>query len=246
MSRKPDLPYCNDLPVGIAPLGWLAVLISVVAAFILLTTLPFSNFPLNFIPAIVFTGLPLLTLAVVTGGRHGVLFGRVGLKELALAIGFGLLTIAVSIAVGSVLIQLVPMTANPSTAALKAGGAGATTIFLVRTFIQLIGEELMTILPLLAVLWLCTAKLGLSRGAGLLAAVIVSTLWFAAVHLPTYNWNIVQCFAGIGAARLVLTAAFLVTRKLSVSAGAHIVNDWTEFLLPTLLAGGHTPIDPGA
>lgn len=103
---------------------------------------------------------------------------------------------------------------------------------------------MLTILPLLAVLWLCVRKFNLSRRVGLIIAVILSTLAFAAVHLPTYDWNLLQCFGGIGTARLVLTAAFLITRNLWVSAGAHIVNDWTEFLAPTLLGGlsGHTPI----
>ena len=157
MSSAPDFPYYNGQPVEIRPMGWLAILASVAVGFILLVQLPFPDFPLNLVPAILFTGLPLLAL-----------------------------------------------------------------------------------------LWLCTRKLGLSRRVGLVIAVLVSTAVFAAVHLPTYDWNLIQCFGGIGSARLVLTAAFLVTRNLWVSTGAHIVNDWTEFLLPNLLALGHTPVEAGA
>ncbi len=240
---RTDLPYYDGQPVDVAPLGWLALIGSVVIGFAALITLPFPSFPLNLLPAVVFTGLPLLTLAWVAGGRHMALFGRFDFRELGIAIGFGILTLVASFAVGLVLIQLAPMNANPTAALLADIGPVDIAIFMVRTFIQLIGEEVMTVLPLLAVLWLCVRHLRLSRTMGLVIAVIVSTAWFAAVHLPTYNWNFLQCFAGIGAARLVLTAAFLVTRNLWVSAGAHIVNDWTEFLLPTLLAGGHTPID---
>lgn len=227
-------------------MGWLALVASVAIAFALLITLPFPDFPLNLLPAIVFTGLPLVTLALVSGGNHGALFGRFGFKELALAIGFGLLTIVVSFATAFVLIQLVPMSANPTAAGLENITSVDIVIFLVRTGIQLLGEELLTILPLLAVLWLCVQKLGLSRRLALVIAVMVSTLIFAAVHLPTYNWNMIQCFGGIGMARLVLTGAFLVTRNLWVSAGAHIVNDWTEFLAPTFLSMGHMPIEAGA
>ena len=241
-----DLPYCDGRPVDIAPLGWLALLGSVIIGFAALITLPFPSFPLNLLPAVVFTGLPLLTLAWVTGGRHTALFGRFGIKEVALALGFGLLTMLISMLVGLILLRFTTMNANPTAGVLAGIGAVDLVGFMIRTAIQLVGEELMTVLPLLAVLWLCVGKLGLSRRYGLVVAVLVSTAWFAAVHLPTYDWNLIQCFGGIGAARLVLTAAFLVTRNLWVSAGAHIVNDWTEFLLPTLLAGGHTPIDPGA
>jgi membrane protease YdiL (CAAX protease family) len=246
MTSKADLPYYNGMPVDIAPRGWLAILVSVVAGFLLLILLPFPSFPLNLVPAILFTGLPLLTLAAISGGRHGALFGRFGLTELAIAIGFGLLTMAISFAVGLVLLQFTTMTANATAAELANIGPAEIAIFLSRTAIQLLGEELLTVLPLLAIVWLCTRHFGLSRRLGLTIAVLVSTAWFAAVHLPTYDWNLIQCFAGIGSARLVLTAAFLVTRNLWVSTGAHIVNDWTEFLLPTLLAFGYTPIEAEA
>jgi membrane protease YdiL (CAAX protease family) len=246
MTTKPDFPYYNGVPVEISPFGWLAVVASVGVAFALLITLPFPSFPLNLVPAIVYTGLPILALAWASGGRQMALFGSIGIKDIAVAIGFGLLTMVASFAVGFVLLRFISMNANPVGAELAALDAFGVAVFMVRTAIQLVGEELMTILPLLAVLWLCVSKFGLPRWLGLTIAVIVSTAWFAAVHLPTYNWNFIQCFGGIGAARLVLTAAFLVTRKLWVSAGAHIVNDWTEFFLPTLLSMGHTPIDTAA
>ena len=244
MSPAPDLPYYNGQPVAVSPLGWLALLASVVVAFAALVTLPFPTFPLNLLPAIVFTGLPLLTLAAVTGGRHTALFRRVGLKQIGQALGFGILTLLASLAVGLMLMRLTSMTANPTAGALADIGPFDLAIFLLRTLIQLIGEELLTILPLLAVLWLCVRQLKLSRRTGLIIAVIASTLWFAGAHLPTYDWNFLQCFAGIGAARLVLTLSFLVTRNLWVSAGAHIVNDWTEFFLPVFLQGlAHGPIE---
>lgn len=245
MDTTTDLPYYDGRPVDISPLGWLIVLVSGVVAFAMLIALPFPAFPLNLVPPIAFTGLPLLALAAVTGGRHTALFGHFGPREFGLAFGFAVLTLAVSAAVGLTLSRLVPLTSNPTAGVLANIGPFDLVVFLVRTFIQLIGEELLTILPLLAVLWLCVRKFNLSRRIGLVVAIIVSTLWFAAVHLPTYNWNVIQCFGGIGSARLVLTAAFLATRNLWVSAGAHVINDWTEFFLPALLQNlaGHSPID---
>ncbi len=237
MTGKVDFPYYNGEPVAISGGGWMIILASVVVAFGLLISIPPMTAPFVIIPAILFTGVPLATLAWVTRGHHGALFRPFGLKELALVIGFGLLTMVVSLAVGLVLAQFIEMTPNATAAELVAIGPVDLVFFLIGTFIQLIGEELMTILPLLAVLWFCVQKLGLSRRWGLVIGVVVSTIWFAGVHLPTYNWNFLQCFGGIGAARLVLTAAFLLTRNLWVCAGAHIVNDWTEFFLPALLGG---------
>lgn len=244
MTNRQDFPYYRGQPVAIEPRGWLVILASVVVALGLLVSLPMVAAPLNVIPAILYTGLPLVTLAAITHGAHRALFGPFGLKQLGLAIGFGLLTMAVSMAVGLVLRQFVDMTPNEAVDGLAALGAFDLFFFLTRTFIQLIGEEVMTILPLLAVLWLCVNRLGLSRGWGLAIGIALSTAWFAAVHLPTYHWNLVQCFGGIGAARLVLTAAYLLTRNLWVSAGAHIVNDWTEFFLPVALGGLLPQPDP--
>lgn len=247
MAIRGDLPFYNGQPVAISPAGWAMLVASVLVATGLLITLPLTTFPLNLLPAVLFTGVPLVTLGMLSGWRLGALFGHFGIKDFFIALGFGLLTMLVSMGVGLVLFQFTSMTANAATDMLSGIGTFDLVVFLIRTFIQLIGEEVMTILPLLAVLWLCVNRFNLSRRVGLVVAVIVSTLWFAAIHLPTYNWNLIQCFGGIGAARLVLTMAFVLTRKLWVSAGAHIVNDWSEFFLPMLVeaAGGHTPIGTG-
>lgn len=230
MQARRDFPYYNGVPVAISSVGWLIVLAAVVVAYGLLIGLPLPDFPLNFIPAILFTGLPLLALAAVSGGRHQALFGPFGLKQFGIAVAFGVLTVVLSAAVGFLMSRMVPMTSNPAVAGLADIGVPELIAFLARTFIQLIGEELITILPLLAVLWFCVSRLKLSRTTGIIAGVVVSTLWFAAIHLPTYDWNILQCLGTIGSARLVLTAAYLVTRNLWVAATAHIFNDWTLFV----------------
>lgn len=83
----------------------------------------------------------------------------------------------------------------------------------------------------------------MSRRAAIIVAVAVSTIWFAALHLPTYNWNILQCLLTIGTARIVLTMAYLLTRNVWVSSIAHIINDWTLFFIAFGL--GHGPIGIG-
>lgn len=240
MSAKADLPYYAGPPVAIGVAGWLFVILAVVIAFFQLTFLPLPTPPLNFIPTVLFTGLPLLALMAATGWRKPAIFGRVGIKEIGIGIGFGLLTVAVSGIIGFAVSGLFGANANPAIAGLTSIGAVDLLVFLARTFIQLIGEEVVSILPLLAVLWLCVSKLGLSRRVGLVIAVVASTVWFAAMHLPTYNWNFLQCLSIIGSARIVLTLAYLFTRNLWVSSIAHIFNDWTLFL--TAFTLGHLPV----
>ena len=56
----------------------------------------------------------------------------------------------------------------------------------------------------------------------------MTAVWFGAAHLPTYDWNLGQAIIVIGAARLVLTLAFIRTKNLWVSFGAHVLNDWVD------------------
>lgn len=240
MSTKVDLPYYAGEPVAITPVGWLFILATVVASFLLLIFLPLRTVPLSFLPAILFTGLPLLALMAVTGWRAPALFRPIGLKDFGIGIGFGLLTLLLSFVIGLTVSAFFGTATNAAVAGLATFNAIDLLLFLMRTFVQLIGEEVVSILPLLAVLWLCVTKFGLSRRMGLAIAVVVSTLWFSAMHLPTYNWNFMQCLAIIGSARIVLTLAYLFTRNLWVSSIAHIFNDWVLFLGSFTI--GHLPI----
>lgn len=239
-STTSDLPYYAGEPVRISGRGWLAIIGAVLAAFGLLVLPPLRTFPLNFIPALLFTSLPILTVMAVTGWRIPALFRPIGVKGVLAGLGFAILTIICSMAVGFLLASVMDTSPNPAVAGLADASQADLLLFLARTGIQLIGEELATILPLLAVLWLCVAKFGLAKRWGLVIAVIISTLWFAAMHLPTYNWNVLQCLLTIGSARLILTLAYVVTRNLWVSAIAHVANDWSLFLVS--FAIGHLPV----
>ena len=62
--------------------------------------------------------------------------------------------------------------------------------------------------------------------------------WFASIHLPAYNFKFLQCLVLIGSARLILMLAYMKTKNLWVSAGTHVINDWTIFTL--VLVGAHS------
>ncbi len=70
---------------------------------------------------------------------------------------------------------------------------------------------------------------GVSRRRAILAAWLATAVWFGAAHLPAYGWNVAQSFLVIGVARLVLTPAYIRTKNILVSTGAHILNDWATF-----------------
>lgn len=228
-----DLPFYNGRPVEIKPSGWLLVVSAVIIGFLVLFLSGKMDVAglLAIFPAFLFTALPLVGLAIAAGRHWTALFRPYGWKGFGTSILFCLATLALSGFIALALYPVAPMQANPAIEMLTQMTAGEVGIFLVQTFIQLVGEEVVTILPLLAVLWVAHGRFGLSRRAGLVLGVMFSTLWFASMHLPTYDWNLIQCFVVIGSSRLVLTAAYVLTRNLWVSTGAHILDDWSLFAL---------------
>lgn len=242
MTDRPDFPYYAGRPVLLSGRAWLILMASLALGFAALTLLPLPDFPLSLIPALVFLGLPLLALRLVSGAHWTALFRPVGLRQIGLMLLFGLLTFAGSMALALILSPVISFSENPVSLSLGAMTAPELVARLLPTIPQLVGEELLGILPFLAVLWLWVTVLGLSRRAGIALALILSALIFGAAHLPTYDWHWGQALIGIGSARIMLTLAYVATRNLWVSAGAHILNDWSGFLL--VFAFGDAPITP--
>lgn len=240
MPERPDFPFYDGQPVRLGGSDRLMLMASLVLALALLTLIPLRDFPQNLIPALLFLAIPLLALRHVAGPHWTALFRSVGLWQCCQMVLFAVLTFGGSIAVGLILSQFLTFNDNPVSDSFGGMTTAALVARLIPTIPQLIGEELFGILPFLAVLWLCVTRLGLSRRLGIVAGLIVSALVFGAAHLPTYDWNWGQALIGIGSARVLLTLAFIATRNLWVSAGAHILNDWTSFLFA--FSAGHAPI----
>jgi membrane protease YdiL (CAAX protease family) len=241
ISTDRDFPFYNGEPVEIDGVGWLLVVVSLAAALIALTLVPLRTFPYNLIPALLFVAIPMLALRKVAGPHWKCLFRPVGFRSVVLMVLFGFATLLGSMAMGWILQHFFELYANPVADAIAAMSATQVSAMLLVTGIQLVGEELFGILPFLAVLWLCVQHMHLSRRLGIVIAVVISSLLFGAAHLPTYDWHFAQSLIGIGFARLILTLAYIVTRNLWVSAGAHIINDWTGFVF--MLEFGHVPIN---
>ena len=235
----PDYPFYNGKPVQLTGAQWAFVMLTVVLGFASLVwpALAALGGSGQFVGAVLFSAFPLLGLARVAHRHWTALFRRVGLRELGWMVAFALLNIVVSMAVGAVVMKTVGASANPAIVTLSGQTGPERLAFFAKTGLQLLGEELVTILPFLALLWWLTVRAGLSRHVAITCAWLVSAAWFGALHLPTYQWNFVQSFVIIGSARLVLSMAYMKTKNIWVSTGAHILNDWSLFGLSLLGAG---------
>ncbi|WP_205881548.1 CPBP family intramembrane glutamic endopeptidase [Leucobacter coleopterorum] len=153
---------------------------------------------------------------------------------------FWLLNLAVTSLVGILVAMLFGANANTAADGLADAGEVEVLAFFLGTGIQLFGEEIFTILPFLAVMYLLYSKAKLSRKTSIILAWVITAMWFSAAHLPTYGWNFAQALLIIGAARLVLTLAFIRTKNIAVSTGAHILNDWSTFGFVIITAAAMT------
>jgi len=231
-----DFPFYRGWPVGLSVRQWLLVLTAVLVALLVLAFPPaaLSGGLGQWVPALLLAGLPLAALALVAPGHWRVLFGPVGWHEVKWMVLFALLNILVSMGVGALLKPFVELQSNAAVAGIADQGAMGLWLLFARTAPQLLGEEVITILPFLALLTLFTRRLGSTRKAAILWAWLLSALFFGLIHLPTYDWNLIQCVVIIGTARLVLTLPWIMTKNLWVSTGAHILNDWALFSVQLL------------
>lgn len=236
-TAKPDYPFYAGIPAAISGRRWLVVIAACAVAFVQLIAVPNPTPLVHWIQVIAFPVIPLAALAWAAPRGWTAVFRRVRPRDVLLMIGFAILNVVVTAGIAIAVSQVADTAANPAGEAIQGMGGGDRVMTLLATIPQLIGEELITILPLLAILSVLVRKLGWSRRAALLTAWVATAVMFGALHLPTYDWNIVQCLVVIGSARLILSLAYMVTKNVWVSAGAHIINDWVLFLSPVVLGG---------
>lgn len=231
-----DFPYYNDQPFAISGVQWLALLLAVAAGFAALVAplpLPAGAFG-GFARAVLFVGIPLLVLRLVAGQYWTALFRKVSGRDVLWMLFFALLNFFITVGIGAYVLDTFGAAANPSIESLIDQSVGERILFFANTVPQLIGEEVLTIIPFLAIMYFVYKKLGWSRKSAIIWAWILSSIMFGMMHLPSYDWNWVQCIVVIGSARLILSLAYFKTKNLWVSAGAHIINDWTIFGITVL------------
>lgn len=232
-----DFPYYNGKPVTIETWQWAVAWLGTFLGFLALSFYPASNNIESLVPRFLFMAIPLAIFAYLTKPSWKLIFRKPRLQDY----GYMVLFAALNMILTPILALLVmvlgfPTSGNAAGDSLIGAGALELLAFYVGTGIQLLGEELLVIIPFLATLSILHLKFGVSRKKAILWAWLVSALWFGAIHFPTYHWNVIQALVIIGGARLALTLAFIRTKNIWVSTGAHIINDWVLFTAIMLAA----------
>lgn len=234
-----DLPFYDGRPAALSGIQWLLVLGAVALGFaaLIMPVPALLRGPAAFVQATLFFAIPLTTFALVAPKGWTRIFGKVGPRDVLWMFAFALSNIVVTFGLGFLVMAVFRANPNPILATLPAMSLADRLIFFARTIPQLFGEEILTVLPFLALMAFFHGRAGFSRRWAIFGAWILSAALFGAVHLPTYGWNLIQCLVIIGGARLVLTLPYVMTKNIWVSTGAHIINDWTLFGVAMLLMG---------
>lgn len=223
-----DFPFYADVPIRITVGQWMLILVAVSVGFgILIAPIAWPFSPIgSFLPAILFPAIPMAVLALLSGRHWRSLLGPIGGYEVKWMVLIALLNIVVTMLVGALVSATTGTSANPIIASAGSLDAMGLLSLFGKTVLQLFGEEVLTILPFLAMMQLFTRALSLRRDQALFLSWVLSAVMFGLLHLPSYEWNWVQCIVIIGSARLVLSLAYIKTKNILVSTGAHILNDW--------------------
>jgi len=224
-----DFPFYQGRPARVSAGGWLLVLAGCAAGFLALSFLPHLIPGLlgRWLSILLFLGLPLCALATAADGQWAAIFHRPTRKDLLIGLAVAPLTLLTSAFLG---MHVYNSAALPAVALLRGLNCLDVAVFLAGTAPQLLGEEIITLLPFLALLAVL-ARLGSARVLAVAAAGVATALLFGALHLPTYGWHVAQALLIIGAARLVLTGAYILTKNVWASFIAHLIHDWTLFAI---------------
>jgi len=228
--------YCSASLTLLTARHWLLLITSVFIAAACLIGIPYliNGKIAQALAILLFTAMPIATFAFVSQDKGRSLFRPLTVRSLFQALGFGVLTFAIAIITALILAKFIETSSNPGLHNLHNLSTGEIIIFFLFSIPQLFGEEMITIIPFLGIYCLCKHYFHLSHRLSVFISLFLSCIWFSIIHLPTYNWNFIQVLGGVGIVRIVLTLAFIVTRNLWISFGAHVINDWIMFALSLL------------
>ena len=232
--RRCDYPFYNDEPASTTWIDWIIVLLALALGFATLeffsTSAWLGSKTDTVLRAFLFCAIPLAAFVWRFRPHSTEIFRGWRWSYLGWGVVIGILNLLFTFVIGMLAIKRMGLASNGMAKTLEGGGIpDGPAIFYLSTGIQLFGEEVITILPFLFLLWLGVQKIGMSRSVAIFFAWLGSALIFGALHLPTYGWTFIQALLLIGPVRLVLTLAYLKTKSIWASTIAHIVNDWAMF-----------------
>lgn len=99
----------------------------------------------------------------------------------------------------------------------------------------LLGEELLVLVPVSVILRRLEEKQKKTKWSVALL-VLISSLLFGALHLPTYQWNFLQAVLAVGIVRVPFTLAYIKTKNILPAFLTHFLYDSLIVLISILVS----------
>lgn len=179
----------------------------------------------------VFLAIQIIGAQIATNNRWRQLFHFPHAKEWLLIAAFFIVAYVTSVVTGIISQNIFGSASGNAAAGLTLKSPHVWTIFFYQRFssaIQIMGEEFLAIMPLLALTQLATS---LHLPAPIWWGNIGSALVFALLHLSTYDYNLGYVILGLAFTRIVLNLAFIKTHNMWVSFLVHFLFDTLAFLV---------------
>lgn len=202
---------------------WILALILTLASFygvsLLFYSLKINN---EIIMASAVSAISLLSLLLIDKKFIKKIFLPIRAKDvLYIIIGLGFSIIA--IVISSILVQKLGIEGsnNPIFDVLTEDNFKS---FFLSTLIQFIAEEIIFIIPFLFIINKVKIENNIIKT---ILAILISSIIFGAMHLSTYDFNILQAVLIISIIRTGLSMSYVISKNLSVTYIIHIIYDWT-------------------
>lgn len=225
---EPDLVKVVEekYPLGEVSLyRWIISLIILNSSFFVL-----ELFPDNKVFGILFLVGPIVSIFVLGHKAFRKLFKFPKLRDIPAVFGMTFLTLFAAVVSGIVLKRFGSVD-NPIVKVISKDNFNLVVLMLL---VQLVIEEIFFIVWFLFLHHKVKFKSEVLRES---FAWVVSSLLFGAMHLSTYDFNIVQAIVGIGLIRFVLSSIYIRRKNLTLAYMVHFLYD--ILILLAVVASGN-------
>lgn len=163
--------------------------------------------------------------------KFSTLFHKITLPDLSFGILMTVLGSLYAIIMSSVLSDV--SVANKAGAGLSHGMLGLVDVIVsaANDLFLLFTEELMAIIPFIAVATLAYKYFKVSRSNSILLGLVFSILIFGTMHFYTDSWHLAQMYIIVGASRIFDTGMYIRTKNILISFMFHWIFDFVIMLI---------------
>ncbi|ELC8463766.1 hypothetical protein QYB71_002903 [Clostridium perfringens] len=230
-NSKDDFPFYNGKPTNISnSQSFFLIFICILSVYIFQSInmpkviKPFFN--LSFI---------LLAFITITKSNWTQIFRKIHFEDIKLTFILTRLNLIISFYVLFFLYIFFNINFNSNPVSLNANNTLFENIkILLKLIPALLGEDLTRVVPFLCILQLSKNLFNISKKISIIISWSITSISFGLFHLPTYNWNLIQCIY-IGVSSIIPFYSYIKTKNILLLFGVHYLHDLITLIIFPLI-----------